>query len=202
MTSTQTTVEHLDVLVVGAGISGIGAGRYLTTQLPSTTFAILEARGASGGTWDLFRYPGVRSDSDLHTFGYEFKPWRDEESIASAPRILAYLRETATENGRDPAAITIAVEKLTVIDRDRDAAMARAIPTVQTSSKTYERDVDQMQFALDRHIFGSVDDVKRRVAEFVDNGVTHFELKLIYPSMDELTRQMELWADEILPLYR
>ncbi|MBB2946946.1 cation diffusion facilitator CzcD-associated flavoprotein CzcO [Actinoplanes lutulentus] len=101
MTTDQPPVEHLDVLIVGAGISGIGAGRYLTTELPSKTFAILEARGASGGTWDLFRYPGIRSDSDLHTFGYEFKPWRDEESIASAPRILRYLREAATENGLD-----------------------------------------------------------------------------------------------------
>lgn len=96
-----SAVEHLDVLIVGAGISGIGAGRYLKTELPSKSFAILEARGVSGGTWDLFRYPGIRSDSDLHTFGYEFKPWRDEESIASAPRILDYLRETAAENGLD-----------------------------------------------------------------------------------------------------
>ena len=102
MTRTQTPVEHLDVLIVGAGISGIGAGRHLRTEHPAKTFAVLEARAASGGTWDLFRYPGIRSDSDLHTFGYEFKPWRDEESIASAPRILAYLRETATENGLDP----------------------------------------------------------------------------------------------------
>ncbi|MFG2888148.1 flavin-containing monooxygenase [Streptomyces sp. NPDC048248] len=99
--SASPAVEHLDVLIIGAGISGIGAGRYLKTELPSKTFAILEARAASGGTWDLFRYPGIRSDSDLHTFGYEFKPWRDEESIASAPRILTYLRETATENGLD-----------------------------------------------------------------------------------------------------
>jgi len=101
VTTTQTPVEHLDVLVVGAGISGIGAGRYLTTELPATSFAVLEARAASGGTSDLFRYPGIRSDSDLHTFGYEFKPWRDEQSIADAPRILAYLRETITENGLD-----------------------------------------------------------------------------------------------------
>ncbi|GAA2615351.1 NAD(P)/FAD-dependent oxidoreductase [Dactylosporangium fulvum] len=100
--SVPPTAGHLDVLIVGAGISGIGAGRYLKTELPSKSFAILEARAASGGTWDLFRYPGIRSDSDLYTFGYEFKPWRDEESIASAPRILAYLRETATENGLDP----------------------------------------------------------------------------------------------------
>ncbi|GAA5059870.1 flavin-containing monooxygenase [Streptomyces similanensis] len=93
--------EHLDVLVIGAGISGIGAGRYLRTELPAKSFAILEARQASGGTWDLFRYPGIRSDSDLHTFGYEFKPWRDEQSIADAPRILSYLRETVRENGLD-----------------------------------------------------------------------------------------------------
>ena len=99
---TKTTVpQHVDVLIVGAGISGIGAGRYLRTELPTKTFAILEARAALGGTWDLFRYPGIRSDSDLHTFGYEFKPWRDEQSIADAPRILDYLRETATENGLD-----------------------------------------------------------------------------------------------------
>lgn len=95
------TLEHLDVLIIGAGISGIGAGRYLKTELPGKSFAILEARPAPGGTWDLFRYPGIRSDSDLHTFGYEFKPWRDKESIADAPRILAYLRETVTENGLD-----------------------------------------------------------------------------------------------------
>ena len=101
MSTAPRAVEHLDVLIVGAGISGIGAGRYLRTQLPGKSFAILEARAASGGTWDLFRYPGVRSDSDLHTFGYEFKPWRDEESIATAPRILAYVRQTATENGLD-----------------------------------------------------------------------------------------------------
>jgi cation diffusion facilitator CzcD-associated flavoprotein CzcO len=100
--STLPGVEHLDVLIIGAGISGIGAGRYLKTLQPSKTFAILEARGASGGTWDLHRYPGIRSDSDLHTFGYEFKPWRDEQSIADGSRILSYLRETATENGLDP----------------------------------------------------------------------------------------------------
>ncbi|MFD5430283.1 flavin-containing monooxygenase [Streptomyces sp. NPDC127084] len=101
MPSAPVVVEDLDVLIIGAGISGIGAGHYLTTQHPTKSFAILEARGASGGTWDLFRYPGIRSDSDLYTFGYEFKPWLDEDSIASADRILEYLRETATENGLD-----------------------------------------------------------------------------------------------------
>ena len=93
--------EHLDVLIVGAGISGIGAAYYLQRDHPDRSYAILEARGACGGTWDLFRYPGIRSDSDLHTFGYEFKPWRDEHAIAGADKILAYLRETAAENGID-----------------------------------------------------------------------------------------------------
>ena len=101
MTNTATHIEHVDVLIVGAGISGIGAAYYLQQEHPGRSYAILEARDDIGGTWDLFRYPGIRSDSDLHTFGYEFKPWRDEESIATAPRILAYLRETATENGLD-----------------------------------------------------------------------------------------------------
>ncbi|MFI9788405.1 flavin-containing monooxygenase [Kitasatospora sp. NPDC051984] len=96
---TAAPVEHLDVLIVGAGISGIGAGRYLTAELPGKEFAILEARADLGGTWDLFRYPGIRSDSDLHTFGYAFKPWREKESIADAPQILSYLRETVRENG-------------------------------------------------------------------------------------------------------
>jgi len=94
-------VEHVDVLIVGAGISGIGAAYYLQAEQPAKTYAILEARAASGGTWDLFRYPGIRSDSDLHTFGYEFKPWEDEQAIAGGDKILAYLRETAAENGID-----------------------------------------------------------------------------------------------------
>ena len=93
--------EHVDVLIVGAGISGIGAAHALTTQQPHKTFAILEARGTTGGTWDLFRYPGIRSDSDLHTFGYEFKPWQNEKAIAGADAILDYLRETASEYGID-----------------------------------------------------------------------------------------------------
>ncbi|GAA2346085.1 NAD(P)/FAD-dependent oxidoreductase [Saccharopolyspora halophila] len=92
-------LEHVDVLIVGAGISGIGAARYLNVEHPHRSVAILEGRENAGGTWDLFRYPGIRSDSDLHTFGYEFKPWRDEESIADAEQILRYLRETIEENG-------------------------------------------------------------------------------------------------------
>jgi monooxygenase len=93
--------EHFDVLIVGAGVSGIGCAYHLQTEQPTKSYAILEAREATGGTWDLFRYPGIRSDSDLHTFGYEFKPWRDEKAIADGPAILRYIRETAAENDID-----------------------------------------------------------------------------------------------------
>ena len=89
------TVEHFDVVVVGAGISGIGAGYHLQTKCPDRTYAILEGRDDLGGTWDLFRYPGVRSDSDMHTLGYSFKPWTAAKAIADGPSILEYLRETA-----------------------------------------------------------------------------------------------------------
>ena len=85
--------EHVDVLIVGAGMSGIGAAHHLQEALPGTTYAILEAREAIGGTWDLFRYPGIRSDSDLHTFGFAFKPWTDEDAIAGAGKILDYLQD-------------------------------------------------------------------------------------------------------------
>ncbi|HEY0847575.1 MAG TPA: NAD(P)/FAD-dependent oxidoreductase [Noviherbaspirillum sp.] len=94
-------MNDVDVLIVGAGISGIGAAYYLQNRCPGMRFAILEARAALGGTWDLFRYPGIRSDSDLHTFGYAFKPWENEKAIAGADAILAYLNETARENGID-----------------------------------------------------------------------------------------------------
>jgi cation diffusion facilitator CzcD-associated flavoprotein CzcO len=93
--------DSVDVLIVGAGVSGIGAAYYLQRDHPGRSYAILEGRGASGGTWDLFRYPGVRSDSDLHTFGYEFRPWRSATAIADSDSILAYLRETAAAYGID-----------------------------------------------------------------------------------------------------
>src|SRR5215208_3883781 len=92
-------MEDVDVLIVGAGITGIGAGYYLTTRLPGHSFAILEGRDAIGGTWDLFRFPGIRSDSDLFTFGFAFKPWTAVKSIAPADLILDYLHETVAENG-------------------------------------------------------------------------------------------------------
>jgi len=92
-------VEHVDVLIVGAGLSGIGAACHLQTEAPGTSYAILEARGSSGGTWDLFRYPGVRSDSDMFTLGYSFRPWTRPKSIADGSDILAYVRETADAYG-------------------------------------------------------------------------------------------------------
>jgi monooxygenase len=89
--------EHVDVLVIGAGLSGIGAAAHLTRVLPRTSYVVLEAREVSGGTWDLFRYPGVRSDSDMYTMGYRFRPWRHAEALGSGERILEYLRDTARE---------------------------------------------------------------------------------------------------------
>ncbi|MDJ0484594.1 NAD(P)/FAD-dependent oxidoreductase, partial [Rhodococcus pyridinivorans] len=94
-------VEHVDVLIVGAGLSGIDAGYRLQTQCPDLGYAILESRDAIGGTWDLFRYPGIRSDSDMYTLGFPFRPWRGEKSIADGPDILQYIRDTAAEFGID-----------------------------------------------------------------------------------------------------
>ena len=98
---TSTTPQHVDVLLIGAGLSGIGAACQLSRTHPQRSYAILERRAASGGTWDLFRYPGVRSDSDMYTLGYRFKPWRGEKALADGPSILAYVRETAEEYGVD-----------------------------------------------------------------------------------------------------
>ena len=97
----EHSVEHHDVIIVGAGLSGIGAAVHLQKQCPDKTFTLLEGRDALGGTWDLFRYPGVRSDSDMYTLGYLFKPWKDAKAIADGPAIRAYIAETATEHGID-----------------------------------------------------------------------------------------------------
>jgi monooxygenase len=93
--------EHLDVLIVGAGLSGVGAGCHLDTDCPGKSYAILEARDSIGGTWDLFRYPGVRSDSDMYTLGYAFRPWSEAKAIADGPSILSYVKETAAHYGVD-----------------------------------------------------------------------------------------------------
>jgi cation diffusion facilitator CzcD-associated flavoprotein CzcO len=95
------STPDVDVLIVGAGLSGIGAAHHLQTAFPGRTYTILEARDAIGGTWDLFRYPGVRSDSDMHTLGYRFRPWTQPKAIADGPSILAYVRDTAADAGID-----------------------------------------------------------------------------------------------------
>ena len=95
------TSEHVDVVVVGAGLSGIGAGYHLQTMSPDRSYVILEGRDNLGGTWDLFKYPGIRSDSDMHTLGFSFKPWTEAKSIADGPSILKYLQETVVQFGID-----------------------------------------------------------------------------------------------------
>ncbi len=101
MNMTAMTAEHVDVLIVGAGLSGIGAACRLKAEAPGTSYAIVEARGTNGGTWDLFRFPGVRSDSDMFTLGFPFRPWTDAKAIAEGGEILRYLRDTAAEYGVD-----------------------------------------------------------------------------------------------------
>ncbi|MDQ2757588.1 MAG: NAD(P)/FAD-dependent oxidoreductase [Actinomycetota bacterium] len=122
-----TLPEHVGVVVVGAGLSGIGAGYRLQTEVPGRDYLILESREVSGGTWDLFRYPGVRSDSDMYTLGYPFKPWQGEKTLADGPSILAYVRETAAEFGID-AHIRYGVR---VVGADFSRAEARWTLTVE-----------------------------------------------------------------------
>src|SRR5215510_1645768 len=93
--------ETVDILIVGAGLSGVGAAAQLRRECPDKSVLVLEGRDAIGGTWDLFRYPGIRSDSDMFTLGYRFKPWVESKAIADGPSIRKYVRETAAENGID-----------------------------------------------------------------------------------------------------
>jgi cation diffusion facilitator CzcD-associated flavoprotein CzcO len=99
--SAGPATEHVDVLIVGAGLSGIGAAHHLQEAFPGRSYVILEGREVIGGTWDLFRYPGVRSDSDMHTLGYRFRPWTQAKAIADGPSILSYVRDTAADAGID-----------------------------------------------------------------------------------------------------
>ncbi|MGE0335718.1 MAG: flavin-containing monooxygenase [Gammaproteobacteria bacterium] len=123
-------MEHFDVIIIGAGLSGIGAARQLQDKCPGRTFAILESRERIGGTWDLFRYPGIRSDSDMYTMGYDSKPWLNPRAIADGPSILAYVNEAATERGIDRH---IRFDRR-VVDAAWSSAAARW--TVHTTSRT------------------------------------------------------------------
>lgn len=131
MSPAKKTPEHLDVLVVGAGLSGIGAGYRLQTECPAKSYAILEARDSIGGTWDLFKYPGIRSDSDMFTLSFPFRPWKAANSIADGPEILQYIKDTAAEFGID--------EKIRfgtrVVAADWDSATARWTVTVEKAGK-------------------------------------------------------------------
>jgi cation diffusion facilitator CzcD-associated flavoprotein CzcO len=122
---------HVDVLIVGAGLSGIGAAWWLEKECPGKTYAILEQRDAIGGTWDLFRYPGIRSDSDMYTLGYAFRPWTDAKAIADGPSILKYVRDTARDAN---------IEKNIrfnhkVISANWDSATARWTVTAETNGR-------------------------------------------------------------------
>src|SRR5204863_9727941 len=97
----RSALRDVDVLIVGAGLSGICGAAHLEQSCPKKTYAILEARERLGGTWDLFRYPGIRSDSDMYTLGYSFRPWSEAKAIADGPSILKYVGETAREYGVD-----------------------------------------------------------------------------------------------------
>ena len=96
------SAQEFDVIIVGAGLSGIGAAYHLQKRCPGRSYAILEARQAMGGTWDLFRYPGIRSDSDMYTFGYNFRPWTGGKVFADGPAIRDYVETTAEQNGINP----------------------------------------------------------------------------------------------------
>jgi len=122
--------EWVDVVVVGAGVSGIGTAVHLQQSVPGLTFTMLEARDAIGGTWDLFRYPGVRSDSDVQTYAYAFKPWTNAKAIADGPSIRAYIEETAAERGIDRQ-IRFGER---VLRADWSSSEARCTSTVQRAS--------------------------------------------------------------------
>ena len=127
---------HFDVLIIGAGLSGIGAACHLVQKRPRTTFALLEARNAIGGTWDLFRYPGIRSDFDMSTFGYAFRPWSDSKAIADGPSILRYLAETAKAYGVDRH-IRFGLKVVRASWRSADASWALEVDSADAKKLTF-----------------------------------------------------------------
>src|SRR6202171_1505015 len=134
--SAGAPTDSVDVVIVGAGLSGIGAAVHLQRRCPSKTYAILEARDSIGGTLDLFRYPGVRSDSDMHTLGYSFRPWTNANAIADGSSIRRYIVDTAREAGVD-AHIQFC-HRVTSASWSRDSALW-AIEALRSGSQTRMR---------------------------------------------------------------
>jgi len=163
-------MEHVDVLIIGAGISGIGMGCHLRMKHPDKTFTILEGRDAIGGTWDLFRYPGIRSDSDMYTFGYSFKPWKDDQDIATGDAILRYLNETIDEYAlRDEIRFRHFVQRLRWSSDDR-----RWVATVTRDGETFEIACDFLVTCT-----GYYDYEKGHLPEF--EGFDRFEGEVAHP---------------------
>jgi len=163
-----------DVLIVGAGLSGVAAAYHLQDRLPSTTFAILESRASMGGTWDLFRYPGVRSDSDMYTLGFSFRPWKTDQSIAEGQTILDYVKDTAHEFGIDKK---IQFEHK-VLAADWDSANARWTVRVQ---RTVDGRTEQLNYRCSFLYMcsGYYDYEKGHAPQWA--GMDQFEGQLIYP---------------------
>ena len=129
------SIEHVDVVIVGAGLSGIGAAWHLQDKCPDRRYLILEERETLGGTWDLFRYPGIRSDSDMYTLGYNFKPWKERKAIADGPSILKYIRETASEG-----------------DIERHIRYQQSLTSAKWSSKDAAWTIDVLDKATDKTV--------------------------------------------------
>ncbi|MXG89175.1 flavin-containing monooxygenase [Nocardioides flavescens] len=162
--------QHVDVVVVGAGLSGIGAGYRLQTECPERSYLILEARESMGGTWDLFRYPGVRSDSDMFTLGYQFKPWRGDRTLADGASILSYIEETAAEFGIDEH-VRYSTK---VVGADFDTAAARWTLTLERSGETTTMTCDFLYSCA-----GYYDYDQPYAPHF--EGVEDFEGRLVHP---------------------
>ena len=123
------TIEHVDVLIIGAGLSGIGAAHHLQANCPGKSYAILEGRDSIGGTWDLFRYPGIRSDSDMYTLGYSFRPWEKAKAIAAW-------------NSRTPEALAASPEVAKLVAEAEARGMERAAEIYRKNAEKLEAGVD------------------------------------------------------------
>ena len=166
------TNQYIDVLIMGAGLSGIGSAYHLQKHCSDKTYIVLEARNAIGGTWDLFRYPGIRSDSDMFTFGYKFKPWKKSKTIANGDEIKHYIEEAASENRIDQH---IRFDHK-IISADWSDKTALWTVTAQSSKKT-ELQVFNCKFFFSCGGYYNHD--KGHTPKF--EGVEQYQGKLIHP---------------------